>query len=55
LPGDPGPDPRNDLVRLILGNLNEVVLQIATFGGNEQWTEFPNKDETDTPTPMETS
>jgi hypothetical protein len=42
LSGYPGPDPRDDLVRLVLGDLDEVVLQIATFGGNEQWTEFPN-------------
>ena len=33
-PGYFRPDPRHDLVRLILGDLDELVLQVATLSGD---------------------
>src|ERR1700722_4526540 len=41
--GDGGADAVDDLVRLILGDLDELVLQVATLGGDERWAELPDE------------
>jgi hypothetical protein len=41
--GHGGPDPVDDLVRFLLGNLNELVFQVASFSGNERWAELPDE------------
>ena len=38
-----GTDPRDDLVRLVLGDLDELVLQVATLSGDQFWAEFPGQ------------
>ncbi len=38
-----GPDPRHDLVRLVLGDLDELVLQVAALSGYQFWAEFPGQ------------
>src|SRR2546425_5085612 len=39
--GHCGPDPFHDLVGFVLGDLDELVLQVAAFGGNQLWAKFP--------------
>src|SRR5215470_4818804 len=39
--GDCGPDAVDDPVRLVLGDLHELVLQVAALGGNERPTTLP--------------
>ena len=41
--GDGGADAVDDLVRFALGNLDELVLQVAAFGRDHRWAEFPAK------------
>src|ERR1700728_4111301 len=41
--GDPGPDPCHDLVRLVLGDLDELVEQIAALGRDQGRTARPDE------------
>jgi len=41
--GDCGPDTVHDPVRLVLGNLDELVLQVAALGRDQRWAAVPDE------------
>src|SRR5580704_17567579 len=41
--GDGGADAVHDLVRFVLGDLDELVLQVATFGGYQRHATLPDQ------------
>src|ERR1700721_319369 len=41
--GHVGPDPFHDLLCFVLSDLDELVLQVAAFGGNQHVGAFPDE------------